>query len=145
MLTSGSLNTLGSVILWGSGIYHLVVGVLSMLSTKLMRKLAGVLYALKIPENLDPRYEYIWKPLGAFAVWVAVFCFRGVWGAQSNDTQYQRFLVWALAGLYVARALQRWVYRDLFFRAFGVPFKRSLFNIAFNLALAFLMVNFSFS
>ena len=109
------------------------MGAFTMLSARIARRLAHALYGLKIPETLDPRYEYIWKPLGAFGVftsWISALALL------SSDTFTQRGILYGLAGLFVARALMRGLHRDLFERAFQVSRRRNLGNILFNVLLA---------
>ena len=129
-----------TVILAGSAIYHLLVGILSMCSVKAIRRIGKVLYGLDIPLELDPRYEYTWKPLGAYAVCIGLIAWHAL---TVQDPVYRLFVIRLLAFLYLMRAVCRLIYRDLFTRAFGTPFKRNAINIAFNLALVVLMLGLS--
>jgi hypothetical protein len=130
---SGHLTELGKILMLLSAIYHWVMGPLSMMSVKWTRKIGGSLYSLKLPEELDPRYEYTWKPLGASAVFIAGMATF----AYLHPTEVFSVVVLdLLALLYLLRALMRLIYRDLFFRAYGVPFKRNLGNIIFNVLIA---------
>jgi hypothetical protein len=137
---NNELTNFGRLTLFGSGVYHVAIGILSMLSVNFTRRVAGKLYSLKIPQDLDPRYEYLWKPLGAYAVWVGAFCFRALW---VDEIQFQHFVIEAMAAMYLVRAFQRFYYRELFERAFQVTFRRNLINITFNIILALSMLVFS--
>lgn len=122
----------GAFLLAASALYHWPMGFLSILSVRITRKVAGALYSLKLPEQLDPRYEFVWKPLGAFALFTAAVATDAF---VNRESPFAAHVLWLLAGLYFLRAVLRLAYRDLFARAFGVSFRRNLVNIAFNLAL----------
>lgn len=120
-------------IIRGSAVYHFLMGGAAMLSPRLIRRLGRGLYALKAPEDLDPRFEYGLKPLGAFALTLALWCTRVGWWGFPEEV---RTLTCALALLFTLRAAFRYLNRDLFFRAFGVPWQRSRYNVLFNLILS---------
>jgi hypothetical protein len=124
---------LQKLIIGGSAVYHLVMGGLCLLSVERLRSLSRFLYAVQVPESVDPRFEYGLRPLGAFALVLSLFCFRGV---LLEDPGYRSFVAATLAFLFTLRAGFRWFHRDLFERAFGVVPSRSLKNIVFNLALS---------
>lgn len=130
-------TVLQKIIFGGSAVYHLIMGGLCLISLERLRSLSRYLYALKVPDDVDPRFEYGLRPLGAFALTLSLFCFRGLW---TDDPAYRSFLALALAFLFVLRAGFRLFHRDLFERAFGVSFPRSLKNIAFNFVLTALLV-----
>lgn len=127
------ITAYGSAILWLSLFYHMFVGAAVLVSVQFTRLIAKKLYSLTLPENLDPRYEFVLKPLGTYAVMTTVLCGYALW---TKNTEFRFFMLALLALLYVMRALVRLFYRDLFFRAYATPFKRNLVNIVFNLALA---------
>ena len=123
----------GFFILAASAAYHWPIGILSMVSVRITRKLARALYALDLPENLDPRYEYTWKPLGAYALFTAAIATDAL---LNTDSPFSAHVLKLLAALYLLRAALRWMYRDLFKRAYGVGLRRNLVNIFFNILLA---------
>lgn len=135
------MTTFGIIVLWGSAIYHFIMGLLSMFTVETIRKVAFFLYDLKIEEKRDPKYEYIWKPLGASAVIISLFTVRALY---VEDLEYQKFVIQMLSLLYFLRTSFRFFYRKLFFQAFHVTFQRNLVNISFNLVLVILMLQFSF-
>ena len=116
-------------IVWGSAIYHLCIGIPSMISLRVTRAMVLKLYKLQIPEVNDPKFEYAVKPLGAFAIFTSLLCFRAVLAV---DEGFFRFMCLALIVLFMLRAVLRLIYRDLVFAAFAVGFRRNLVNIAFN-------------
>ncbi len=120
-------------IVWGSALYHLGIGIPSMISLRVTRALVLKLYKLKITEVNDPKFEYAVKPLGAFAIFTSLLCFRAALGV---DEGFFRFMCLALIVLFMLRAALRLVYRDLVFSAFAVTFGRNLVNIAFNTVIS---------
>jgi hypothetical protein len=136
------LTAYGELVLILSAIYHFVVGSFSMLSVAWTRKVARALYALDLPRDLDPRYEYTWKPLGAYAIftgWMALVAYR------ARETPFAAEAFYGLAFLFFLRAAMRWVYRDLFQRAYGVGIRRNATHIVFNLALVVSLLAFGVS
>lgn len=127
------VTSLGAFLLAASALYHWPMGILCILSVRTTRRVAGALYSLKLPDQLDPRYEFVWKPLGAYALFTAAVATDAF---LHRDSGYAARVLALLAGMYLLRALLRWVYRDLFERAFGVGLRRNLVNIAFNTLLA---------
>ena len=125
--------TIRAWIFLGTGLYHLVMGGLCLVSLDRLRALSKFLYALRLPDEIDPRFEYGIRPLGAFALTLAAICLRAVWIPGEDQGL---FLSTVLAALFLLRAYFRYRYRDLFTRAFGVPFARSRWNILFNFVLS---------
>lgn len=117
--------------------YHLAVGLPAILSLSLTRKIARKLYRLDLPENMDPRYEYALKALGFYALTIAAI---SVGPLLHPDPAVEAFLLAALAGLLILRALGRFFYRDLLYRAFAITWRRSRWNVFFNLIVAGLMI-----
>jgi hypothetical protein len=124
-------------VIWGSALYHLGMGTLSMIELRTLRKVVRGLYALETPETIDPRFEYGIRPLGIFALGLSAFCFRAV---LVLDDGFSRFLTEVLIFTFLARAAARLLYRELFTRAFGTPFRRSLKNIVFNVLLSAILI-----
>ncbi len=116
-------------VVWGSAIYHLGIGIPSMISLRVTRAMVLKLYKLQIPEINDPKFEYAVKPLGAFAIFTSLLCFRAV---TTPDPEFFRFMCFALIVLFILRAVLRFIYRDLVFAAFAVEMRRNLVNIVFN-------------
>jgi hypothetical protein len=120
-------------IILGTAIYHLVMGGMCLLSLQTLRSISGKLYALNVPDPVDPKFEYGLRPLGAFALVLSLFCFRG---ALVEDPSYRTFVACVLIFLFMLRATFRLLYRDLFARAFNVDFRRNMKNIVFNAILS---------
>lgn len=122
----------------GSAVYHLLMGLASVVSVGWIVWISSKLYALKPPAKMDPGFEYGLKPLGAFALTVGIWCAQVGW---FNDSDRSLFtLKLCLALLFSLRALFRLVHRDLFFRASGVTLARSKWNILFNILLAVILL-----
>lgn len=130
------MNLLEVLSLWIvrlSAIYHLVMGLACLVSLSSIAWLGRFLYNLKAPTELDPRFEYGLKPLGAFAVSFAALSFRAGWYAGPDELLFFKS---TFAVLLLLRAWFRLRYRDLFQQAFAVSWTRSRWNCLFNLALA---------
>jgi hypothetical protein len=127
------LSQFGLLVLWICAVYHLVMGCLCMVSYPTIKRVVGKLYAARFPDPIDPGMEFLLKPLGALAVIISFFCWRGL---LVDDVGYQAFLLKTLAALFLLRAGIRWFYRDLFARAHGTPMRRNLVNIIINTASA---------
>lgn len=115
-------------------IYHFCVGVPSLLSVKYLRKIAFKLYSLKLPEQLDPRYEYNLKPLGIYAITISLFSALEIF---QTEKLHRTFVLGILSLLLTLRGLSRYFYRDLVELSFGVSWPRSRLNVFFNFILAF--------
>ena len=131
-----NLDLLTQVILFLFAFYHFAVGIPSVLSTSVIRKVALKLYALEIPEELDPRYEYNLKPLGFYAISIALMCTLELF---QKDPLHRSLFLSILAALLIFRALGRFFYRDLVEKAFAINWDRSRKNVIFNLVLALIM------
>src|SRR5579885_2479478 len=110
-----------------------MMGSFSLFSATMVQRAVGVLYDVKYPGGVDPKLEFLWKPLGAFALLVSAFCFRG---ALVRDPSYEKFVLQALAGRFAMRAFIRLHHRELFYRAHQPKPWRNMANAAFNTALA---------
>jgi hypothetical protein len=132
------METIAIAILIGSGIYHVVMGVLSMCSLALIKQAVGVLYKLKI-DNIDPKLEYAVKPLGAFAFVFGLLSFASVY---YYDERWTKIIALLTAILFFLRAALRWIYRDHFERTFAVSRARNVFNIVFNFVLVLMLLLF---
>jgi hypothetical protein len=108
------------------------------MSVAVIRRIAKKLYALDIPQNLDPRYEYNLKPLGFYAITLGLLCALEL---SVNDLNHRRGFLFILAFLLVMRSLGRFFCRDLVQRAFGITWERSRANVIFNIILAALMAS----
>ncbi len=128
-----TLHNLTQAVLVVFALYHFLVGVPSILSISILRKIALKVYALKIPEKLDPSYEYNLKPLGFYSVTLGAMCTLEL---SQKDPGHRAAFLAILAGLLVLRASGRFLYRDLVEKAFAINWKRSRINVIFNLGLA---------
>ncbi|QDK38641.1 hypothetical protein [Bdellovibrio sp. NC01] len=131
-----SIHALTQAILFLFALYHFAVGIPSVLSTSVIRKIALKLYALELPQELDPRYEYNLKPLGFYAISIALMCTLELF---QKDPVHRAAFMAILSALLVFRALGRFFYRDLVEKAFAITWSRSRMNVIFNLTLAFIM------
>lgn len=116
-----------------SAIYHFIMGAACLLSLPMLAKLGKTLYNLNAPAPIDPRFEYGLKPLGAFAVSFAALSFRVGWFGKPDEVVFFEIVFILLLCL---RAWFRFFYRELFEKAFGVPWSRSRWNSAINVVLA---------
>ena len=121
-------------IIRGSAVYHFLMGLASMASLQWIAWLTSKLYALKVPEKIDPGFEYGLKPLGAFALVLSIWCTQVGWFNDSARSLVTLKL--SLLLLFTLRAAFRLIHRCLFLRASGVPWERSRWNVLFNLLLA---------
>ncbi len=131
-----NLDSFAQVILFLFALYHFAVGIPSVMSTSVIRKIALKIYALEIPEQLDPRYEYNLKPLGFYAISIALMCTLELF---QRDPMHRSLFLAILAALLIFRALGRFFYRDLVEKAFAINWDRSRKNVIFNLVLAAVM------
>jgi hypothetical protein len=99
------------------------------------------LYKLDLAGELDPKYLFVNRMLGLHCGTLALAC---VLGLAAGGTAASVVLV-ALAAISAGRALVRWRFRDLLFRAFRVAPERSQRKALFNLALVVIIVLLSFS
>ena len=121
--------------------YHFAVGVPSILSVGLTRKIAGRLYQLSLPEVLDPRYEYALKAMGFYALTIALICLLPF---GFEDPGFESAILCTMAFLLFVRALGRFFYRDLAFRAFGISWQRSRINVIFNILFTGLLLTVAY-
>jgi hypothetical protein len=131
------MHVLAKSLFWLFGSYHLLGGIVCSGPEKWIQHFGRRIYSLDISTEFEPRYHLTIRALGLFALFTAAICF---YGAVSADHEQQRFLLWSLAGLTLARALLRITSRDLFLQAYAIDLKRSYVNIVFNLSLAVLTV-----
>lgn len=102
--------------------------------------LARRAYRLELSGELDPKYVYANRMVGLHCGLLALLCALGA----SSDGSAPVLILVGVAAISGARALARWGYRDLLFRAFGVAPERSLRKALFNLALLAIVVLVSF-
>lgn len=132
----------GLIVLWGSAIYHFIVGVLCIVSMKWTSKVGKSLYGLKLSKTLDPAHEYTLKPLGMYAIFVGIFCSKA---ALSDNIDLQKFTLQMLCLLFVGRSLMRVIHYSLLNKAFQVTPKRNTINIIFNVMLSAAILYFGIS
>lgn len=131
------MNGIGWLLVWGAALYHLVVGLLSMTSLGATRRLGHLLYGLAIPAQGEPRFAYVLKPLGAYAVCIGLAC---VYAMCRNDPILHDSVRLLLALLFALRALLRCAYYRLCKEAFGVSWSRNLLHVALNTLLVWLLL-----
>lgn len=136
-----NLNFLANIIILIFAIYHIGVGIPTVLSFSVLRKVGERLYALNIPETVDPKYEYSLKPLGFYALTLGFVCIAELFN--SNSKQKAIFLL-ILSFLLLSRAWGRFFYKELVEKAFDLPWKRSQANVLFNIASAIILIALSF-
>lgn len=125
--------TLANVIILLFTIYHFAVGIPSILSFPLLRKIGKKLYSLNIPENVDPRYEYSLKAIGFYALTIG---FLSLLELVNESSKQKALFLLILSFLLVARAWGRWFYKDLVEKAFQISWPRSRKNVLFNIFCA---------
>lgn len=123
-------------------VYHLFVGIPSFLSISVLRRIGKYFYSLQLPEKLDPRYEYVLKPLGFYAITLGLICFGELFTA---EPLHRAYLLLCLAILLIARALGRYFYKDLVETAFSISWKRSKTNVVFNFLAAIFLLYLAFA
>jgi hypothetical protein len=109
------------------------MGSACLLSLPMIARLGRALYNLNAPNQIDPRFEYGLKPLGAFAISFAALSFRAGWFGKPDEIVFFEIVFIVLLCL---RAWFRFLYRDLFEKAFGVSWSRSRWNCCVNVMLA---------
>ncbi len=119
------------------GFYHLSVGLPSVLAFSSLRRIGFLLYKLKIPNQPDPQFEYVLKPLGLYALSISLICFFAVFRWQENE---QQDLLRIFAALLLGRGACRIFYAPLFLKAFGTTPLRNMGNaiLTFVVALTFI-------
>lgn len=136
-----NLNFFANIIILLFAIYHIGVGIPSILSFSLLRSVGRKLYALNIPETVDPKYEYSLKPLGFYALTMGFVCLAELFSTDKN--QKAVFLV-ILSFLLLSRAWGRFFYKELVEKAFDLPWKRSQTNVLFNILSSFVLLFVAF-
>ena len=131
------IHELASIIVAGSAVYHLVMGVSCVAGVSFIASATRFLYRLELPERLDPRLEYSIRPLGAFAIWTGLVCLLSF---THRDESWSEWIKIFLAVLFLLRAAFRFFGRQLFFQAFSVPWERSRWNVALNIFLSVLLL-----
>jgi hypothetical protein len=104
------------------------------------RSAATRIYKLDLSGDLDPKYLFVNRMLGLHCGQLALACILSLWLGGTAIT----VALLALAGISAGRALVRWTFRDLLFRAFKVAPERSYRKALFNLALVVVIVLLSF-
>lgn len=127
------ISLLANIIIILFAIYHFAVGIPSIMSFSLLRKIGKRLYDLNIPESVDPKYEYSLKAIGFYALTLGFICLLQFYN--QDPVQKSIFLV-ILSFLLLARAWGRWMHHDLVEKAFQISWPRSRKNVLFNLFCA---------
>lgn len=119
-------------LLWFISASHVVLGGAIILSEQLQRYVAD-LYGVSV--ELEPQLCYILRPLGAFMVALGVIA-----GAAALRPLRHRTIIWALAGLFVVRVLQRIVFREEIGELFGISNAKLITASVFFGILAILLI-----
>jgi hypothetical protein len=116
-------------------LYHLVLGVCGFLSEGTAVWLADLLFGVKVDPT--PQISYVVKLLGIYAVVFGLMA-----GAAAVAPERHPALLNLVVVLYALRILNKFVFFDLFTRAFAAPPARTWVDIAmlagFGLAVALL-------
>jgi len=131
------INNFADAIVLGSAIYHFIMGVACVVGLSFIFRAIRFLYRIQMPEKLDPRLEYMIGPLGAFALWTSGLCGLAF---VFRDQMWTSYLKIFLAILFLLRAFFRFRKRDLFFKAFDVPWSRSRWNVILNIILSAILL-----
>lgn len=123
-------KTLAEIVVAGSAIYHILMGLACWLGVERVAKLTSFFYKVNLPQ--DKNMSYAIKPIGAFAVWTGYICAM----AFHTGGEFFYYTCWGLVGLFLARAYFRWAGRELFFQNYGVSWQRSRWNVVFNTVLS---------
>ena len=100
------------------------------------RALAAKVYKLDLSGELDPKYLFVNRMLGLHCAQLALACTLSL--ALGGTAAV--VVLTGLAAISAGRALARWSYRGLLFRAFRVAPERSKRKALFNLALLAVIV-----
>lgn len=120
------------IIILLSAIYHLIAGIFVLGPKSWTIFFSKNTYDLKIPEQYEPRYEICLHFLGLMGIALSFHLFIVFY---LGSIEVQKFSLITLALLFITRALFRIIYKKLIFDAYQLSFKRSLFNIIFNILL----------
>jgi hypothetical protein len=131
------LGEISKFIVRGSAIYHFVMGMFCIVSLKSLGRLSSFLYNLKVPKEVDPRFEYGLRPLGAFALVYSAWSVRAGWYSHPDELIFFKI---CFAILLLMRSWFRFYYRSLFWEAFEVSWSRSRWNCFFNLILSAVLI-----
>ena len=114
----------------------------SLLSISFLRKIGKYFYSLQLPEKLDPRYEYVLKPLGFYAITLGLICLGELF---TTDPLHRAYVLLCLAILLISRAFGRYFYKDLVEIAFSITWQRSKLNVIFNFFAAIFLLFLAFA
>lgn len=98
--------------------YHLAMGALCLLAPRGAARLAGALYALRTDES--PALRHGVRMLGLYALALGALL-----AVAALDPRGHAEVAWVLAGLQLARAIARLVWRRDLERIFGIPQRRN--------------------
>jgi hypothetical protein len=116
-------------------LYHVVLGVGAFLSEDVAKRLAEILFSVRL--ELTPQLDYVVKLLGIYA-----FMFGLMTAVAARAPERHPVLLNLVIVLYACRILNKLVFADLFTRAFAAPPARAWIDVAmlaaFGLAVALL-------
>jgi hypothetical protein len=126
------IHPLAEIILWGNAIYHGVMGLFCIINFNLTTKAMMFLYKADISKDINAKFLYVIKPLGAFAITLSIINFGIIF---LGDYEIQIFFLRTIAFLYFLRLSFRLTSYDLLFQAFEVKKKNNYINVCFNIFL----------
>lgn len=132
-----SLDSAAQFILYGSGVYHLIGGITSIGPASWIRYFSEKTYKLDLPEKFSPEYHICVRAVGKFALFTSAISF---YTAAFEDSKTKSAILLILAAMFLARAILRVAQRDLLLEAYKLEFKRSLYNVVFNVLLTMFTV-----
>lgn len=124
------IKVMAQIIVGGSAVYHILMGIACWLGVERVNKLTSFFYKVNLPSG--DSMDYAIKPIGAFAVWTGFICAVAWW----RGGEFFYFVSIGLIGLFLARGFFRWFHQDLFLKNYGVDWKRSRWNVLFNILLS---------
>jgi hypothetical protein len=117
------------LVLGALALYHLGIGVASLLSFEAVSRIARPLYGLDLQASVQLRYAV--RMLGLYALALGTLLAFAALQPRAN-----RNVILVVAGLQLARALSRVVFRHELASAFHVPLRRNALNAAVLVAEA---------
>jgi hypothetical protein len=131
------LHIIAEIILWGNAFYHGVMGLFCIIDYNLTAKAMKFLYRADLKKDINAKFLYVVKPLGAFAITISIV---NIWIALYGTYELKVFFLRTIALLYFLRLYFRYNYYDLLFKAFEVKKKTNYINIGFNATLIILII-----
>jgi hypothetical protein len=131
MMLSSSVVLRAVLLLLGG--YHLGIGAVSVLSLRLTARVTAALYGVSVAESAPLRYAV--RMLGLYALALGVLLVLA-----AREPNAHRDVIAVVAGLQMARALCRLLFRRELAAAFQLPMHRNALNAALLVGEAALLV-----